>query len=652
MCGIAGIFNIYGNYPIEVQTLRKMSSLLGHRGPEEMGMYKDQHAGLIHSRLSIIDLEGGRQPISNEDRTKWIVSNGEIFNYPELRDYLVSKGHRFQTRSDTEVILHLFEEKGRGCLDQLNGQFAFVIWDNGRNELFAARDRFGIAPFFYTFASGVMLFASEVKALTADARVRVSLDPEGLDQLFQFWSNIPPKTVFKNIYELPPGHFVTARKRSYSVGKYWDLDFGAVDESRGEDEWGSGLLDLLEDSVRIRLRADVPVGAYLSGGLDSSVIASLIKKNRADDLHTFSVNFSDAWYDEGSHQDEAVRFMDVIHSKFTCSPELIAESMPEVVWHAEKPLIRTAPAPLFLLSAFVRKNGFKVVLTGEGADEMLAGYDIFREAKIRSFWAKIPSSKIRPLLFNRLYSYLPNWQKKASPFIGGFYRGGLLNLSEPYYSHRPRWKTSSWRNLLYSEEFREQLSGYDPCDEIGASMPPDFKRWGQLQRAQYLEIKTLLSGNLLSSQGDRMLMANSVEGRFPFLDHRIAEYCALMPERLKLKTLNEKYILKKAASGIVPRSILSRAKQGYRAPDAECFLNRKNESYINDLLSRKNLARSGIFDPGSVEKLVRVCAASDPQLLGARQNMALTAVATTMILEKLFVRGCGAPESIYACKTG
>jgi len=387
MCGIAGIFNLDGA-TVASESLKGMIRMLAHRGPDDTGFHMQNGVGLAHARLSIIDLAGGQQPMCNEDSSLWITFNGEIFNYLELREELRSKGHRFATRSDTEVILHLYEDKGQDCVQYLNGQWAFAIWDNKRRQLFLSRDRLGVRPLFHTQVNKTFLFGSEIKAIFAYPGVPREIDVHGLDELFTYWCTIPPTTFFRSIHELPPGHSMTVDASGIAIRQYWNHQFEttpAVVAPSQEQAYADELLDLLVNATQIRLRSDVPVGAYLSGGLDSTVTTALVKKFTNARLRTFSVSFEDAEFDESSFQAEAVRFLDTEHQEIRCSKNQIGEVFPDVIWHTEKPVLRTAPAPLYLLSRLVRNSGYKVVVTGEGSDEVLGGYDIFKENKIRRF---------------------------------------------------------------------------------------------------------------------------------------------------------------------------------------------------------------------------------------------------------------------------
>lgn len=344
--------------------LHRMINVVNHRGPDAVGFHLEGPVALGHARLSIIDLAGGAQPMTNEDRSLWITFNGEIFNYVELRNELINKGHRFRTQSDTEVILHLYEEKGDACVQDLNGQWAFAIWDPRRERLFLSRDRLGIRPLFYAKTKSGFAFASEMKSLLAIPSLSRMIDPHALDQIFTCWVTIPPTTVFSGISELPPGHCLTLQEGKMEVTPYWALEYDTDATVKSEDEAREKLLALLLDATRLRLRSDVPVGAYLSGGLDSTVVAALIKKLGVTHVKTFSVAFDDKEYDESAFQEEARQFLGTDHQAVLCRPTDIGEVFPDVIWHTETPVIRTAPAPLFLLSKLVREQGYKVVLTG------------------------------------------------------------------------------------------------------------------------------------------------------------------------------------------------------------------------------------------------------------------------------------------------
>jgi len=643
MCGIAGILSLApGAPPPARDELEAMIARLGHRGPDGTGFRLDGPAGLAHSRLAIIDLAGGDQPIRNESGSVWVVFNGEIFNYVELRRDLEARGHRFYTHSDTEVIVHLYEDHGEDFVEHLNGQFAIALWDAARGELLLARDRVGIRPLFWTEAAGRFAFASEVKALFALPEVRRSLDPLALAQVCTYWSALAPRTAFEGIQCLRPGHVMVVSDRGKREHRYWDWRFPESTQGlrRDEPELAAELRELLVDATRLQLRADVPVGAYLSGGLDSAIVATLIRNFSSTPLRTFSLTFEDEEFDESAYQRELVAALGTEHTSIRCTRGDIAAAFPRAILHAEAPIVRTAPAPLMLLAGHVREAGYKVVLTGEGADEVFGGYDIFKEAKVRRFWARSPGSMSRPRILERLYPYLRNSPTAGRAFTQAFFKEGLEHRDEAFFAHIPRWRTTRRLEQFFSPALRDSLAGRNPYAEIGATLPPDIGRWIPMGRDQYVEAHTLMSGYLLCSQGDRMAMAASVEGRFPFLDHRVIEFANRLPPTLKLHGLTEKYLLKKSVAGLVPEAVRTRTKQPYRAPDSQSFFEAGHlVEYAAELLSPARLRDAGWFDPVAVGKLVEKCRAG--RAIGFADNMAFVAILSTMLLEEQLVRGRG-----------
>jgi asparagine synthase (glutamine-hydrolysing) len=649
MCGICGSLN-FDSRPADSTLLAGMTASLQHRGPDDCGIFNDRNAGLGHARLSIIDLAGGHQPMQSRDGNLTITFNGEIFNYLELRDELTQRGHHFSTSSDTEVILHLYQDLGEDCVDRFNGQWAFAIWDRRKQQLFLSRDRLGVRPLFYTQTPHGFRFASEVKALAVDPSISTEIDLYALDQIFTFWSTIPPRTPFKNIYQLPPGCCLTASSHGLQIRRYWSLSFPTDGGYLRDDEeaLSERLRDLLLDSTRIRLRSDVPVGAYLSGGIDSTVTTALAASIVGDRLRSFSITFDDSEYNERRFQQEASSFLHTDHASIACSVKDIAEAFPQVVWHTEQPVLRTAPAPMFLLSRFVRDNGFKVVLTGEGSDETLGGYDIFKEAKIRRFWARDLSSRMRPLLLKRLYPYMDSLQRQSLAYLQHFFRVSERDLASPFFSHLPRWELTARLKLFYSADTCNHLRDYDAMDELAQALPPDFRRWNPFNQAEYLEATGLLPGYLLSSQGDRVAMAHSLEGRFPFLDHRVVEFAASLSPNLKMKALREKHLLKQACADLVPHAILSRTKQPYRSPDGKCFFGETAPDYVEDLLSPKAIQQTGIFDPHAVSSLTQKFKSG--RSTGVKDNSALVGILSTQLLVQQFSER--SRRNFESCKPG
>jgi asparagine synthase (glutamine-hydrolysing) len=507
--------------------------------------------------------------------------------------------------------------------------------------LFAARDRVGIEPLFYTRCAG-QLVSPPGEGLFAHPAVPRELDLVGLDQVFTYWTAIAPRTVWKGVEQLPPGCALAVEDGRVRTWRYWDFDFSVDPDLRDEARCAEELRERLVDATRLRLRADVPTGAYLSGGLDSSLIASLVRNYTDTPLRTFSVTFDDPEFDESRYQAEVIRMLGTDHSSIRCGPGDVGRIFDQVIWHAESPVLRTAPAPLFLLSSLVRQHGYKVVLTGEGSDEVLGGYDLFKEAKLRRFCAAQPGSELRPRLFERLYPYMKNLQAEAPAYRQLFFRSGEGDQASPYFSHLPRWDVTSRLRQFYSPSTRAALAGRAEHEDVARLLPADFARWEALAQAQFLEAAILLPGYLLASQGDRMALGHSVEARFPFLDHRVIEFANRLPARMKLRVLDEKHVLKRAARGLVPESVLRRSKQPYRAPDGVELLGASREKrpgWVDELLSPERLAADGVFQPVAVRKLVEKFEAG--RAVGQRDNMALVGIASTQVLLDRFVRGDG-----------
>jgi asparagine synthase (glutamine-hydrolysing) len=499
--------------------------------------------------------------------------------------------------------------------------------------LFVARDRLGVRPVFYATHNGRLYFASEIKSIFCDLSVPRRIDLKGLDEIFTWWTTSPPRTAFEGVNELEPGSYLEVRNGQINCGRYWRMEYPEkYDTERSLDSWAEELHELLVDSVRLRLRADVPVGAYLSGGLDSSATTSLVRRFTTNQIETFSIAFHDKAYDESEYQSQVAKYLGTNHHQVKCGYHEIAENFPRVIWHTERPILRTAPAPLFMLSALVRENNFKVVLTGEGSDEILGGYDIFKETLIRKFWAKNPDSTWRPALLRRLYPTLPLSANKAKFYLETFYKSGLSEIDKYYFSHIPRINTTTRLKDYFTDAVRGELRGHDSTCAFEKHIPDNFYKWHHLARAQYLEATSLLSGYLLSSQGDRVTAGHSVEGRFPFLDYRVVEFGTRVPPWHKILGLKEKLILKKAMRNELPREITARVKQPYMAPDSNCFVQPDSPEYVHDMLSENAVTRAGIFQAGLVAKMKEKCARLHHAHLSFKDNMSFIGILSTQLL--------------------
>lgn len=640
MCGIAG----YLGHPVgaghDRATLEAMIRTLRHRGPDGFGFHVDAGIGLAHARLSIIDIATGAQPIRNRRGTVWTVFNGEIFNYLELRAALEAKGHRFYTRSDTEVIVHLYDRYGDDFVQHLNGQFAIALWDATRQRLVLARDRFGIRPLYYTRARNALWFASEMKALFAVVPEQAQLSPRGLIQTFSYWAPLDPDTAYEEVYSLPPGHLMSVEIDGRSTfRRYWDWDFpdaaqaAQTPEWRNIDEAAAELRERLIEAIRLQLRADVPVGAYLSGGLDSSGIVALIRSFTDNPVRTFSVAFDQPEFDESAHQQAMVRHLGTEHSTLKVGSADIGAAFPRFVAHTETPVLRTAGVPLMLLAKMVREHGTKVVLTGEGADEVFGGYDLFKEAKVRRFWARQPESTLRPRLLGRLYGYLENSPAANPALAAAFFGQGLQHIDRAVFAHAPRWTTSQRALSFLSPELRATAADWDAFAFAESRLPENIMAWAPLARDQYVEAKTLLAGYLLSSQGDRAATAHSIEGRFPYLDHTVVEFANRLPPAWKIQGLTEKAILRKALGDLLPADIASRTKQPYRAPDSQSFfVNGQPLDYVEALFDPAHLRATGLFDTSAVSRLFAKARAG--KVTGFADNQAFVGILSTLLLSQ------------------
>ena len=470
-------------------------------------------------------------------------------------------------------------------------------------------------------------------------------------QTLTYWAPVDPDTLYQGVQSLPPGHVLSVeRDGRQHLRRYWDWTFpDAADTSPARypqtlEQATDTLRELLVDAVRLQLRADVPVGAYLSGGLDSSGIVALIRGFTDTPVRTFSVAFEDGEFDESVHQQAMVRHLGTEHTMLTCTRRDIGEALPRLIRHTETPVLRTGPIPLMLLAGSVRRHGYKVVLTGEGADEVFGGYDLFKEAKIRRFWSRQPDSRMRPRLLEKLYGYLQNSPVSNPAFAQSFFGQGMEHLHRPIFAHVPRWTTSQRALAFLSPELRATATRWDALDAYEQTLPQDMARWSDLARDQYVEAKSLLAGYLLSSQGDRVAMANSIEGRFPYLDHRVIEFANRLPPSFKIRGMTEKYLLRRALAGLLPTDIVQRTKQPYRAPDSQSFFfDGKPLDYVADLLSPDAIREAGYFDAAAVGRLVEKC--RQGRATGFGDNQAFMGVLSTMLVHRQTVEARLAPAA-------
>lgn len=584
MCGIVGMFDLECQNRITGQMIEKMIDIISHRGPDGRNKYVDPSVGLGFARLSFVDLEGGMQPICNERSDLILICNGEIYNFKVLRRKLEDLGHVFRTKVDVEVILHLYEEYGVDAVNHLNGQFAFVIYDVNAKELFCARDHIGIAPFFYTVCDGFFLFASEIKSLLEYQKVPRKLNLHAVDQLLTFPGSLAPDTYFKDIYTLENGHYLKfGNSQEIKSIEYWDVRFPHGIEDKGEEYYKEELLSILEEAVKLRLYADVPVGFYISGGLDSSIIASLISRNAQTLYHSFSIDFTDRSISESKYQRILQRSIKSIHHKKVFGEGDIVKYFKRVIYHAETPLRETYDTASMALSEMVRENGIKGVLTGEGADEFFSGYVGYKFDITRHKKQRLNLSNTERAVNERVFG--------DSEF---FYERSLMDFEQI-------------KRQLYSSELAASL---DAFTAIGKSVikPGMLSGLDLQQKRTYVDYKLRLPEHLLADHGDRMSFANSVEARYPFLDRNFIELSLRIPSKYKLnENLNEKYILKQMAVGMIPNEIIDRTKFAFVAPGIPEILSLQDE-YVSDMLSDSRIKEKGIFNADYVAHLKKLYA--------------------------------------------
>ncbi|MBI4640168.1 MAG: asparagine synthase (glutamine-hydrolyzing) [Candidatus Tectomicrobia bacterium] len=598
MCGIAGIWNRDGS-PVPESLLKRMGDTLHLRGPDDEGLYSKEGLGLVHRRLSIIDLsEAGHQPMSNEDGTVWVVFNGEIYNFMELREVLEKKGHRFRSSTDTEVILHSYEEWGIAAVERFNGMFAFALWDSKEKRLVLARDRLGKKPLFYALLPGKVIFASEVKAIIEDSEVSRKLDLEAFSDYLSLGYILCPKSILKNIRKVPPGAMLILDNEGERIVNYWDLASRFNEGCFNEDvsEMKLRLLELLQRAVEKRLVSDAPLGAFLSGGIDSSSVVALMRGARKE-VSTFSIGFLEHTYNELDYAEQVARYLGTHHSSHVATFDII-DLLPHIIWCNDEPLADTSTLGMYLLSRFTTEQ-VKVALSGDGGDENFGGYDTYLADMI------FPSLKrffslVHPSLIERLLPVTTNkvsWDYKVRQFLSGI-------RFDPEMAH-------FWWRTLFSDTEKEGILRDDCVESIRGYHPfLTFKRYFDevpgddfIRRACYVDIKTWLVDDILVKV-DRMSMGNSLEVRCPFLDHEVVEFAAAIPVHWKIKLFERKIILKKIMASYLPRETVKRKKAGFNSPVSVWFKG-ELKGYLLDILSEERLNSIGLFNDNSINTLMK-----------------------------------------------
>ena len=595
MCGITGTYHFGRKQRPERAVLEKMTSAIGHRGPDEQSIHIRNNYGLGFNRLSIIDLQHGSQPFFNEDKSVVLICNGEIFNYKELTSELKNKGYQFKTACDVEVILHLYLEHGVEFLNKLNGQFAFAIIDEREDRVFIARDQFGICPLFYFLDNDMLAFGSEIKSILEHPTVKMNthVSLTGLDQIFTFPANVSPQTMFENIKSLKPGHYLTITGTDIKLAEYWDLKYPNKDsdnETHPESYYLERLDDLLTQSIRYRLQADVPVGFYLSGGLDSSLIGGIINKLVPDGpIHSFSIGFpgsENKGIDERAYQRMVSSHINSTHDEINFVWDNFEQKIEDVIYYSESPLKETYNVCSMALSRGVRDRNFKVTLSGEGADELFGGYAGYKFDQVRRY----QNGK-------SLEDY---YEEQISNDLWG---------NPTFIYDRKHYEFLDTKKALYASAVTSQYSEFDCLSSLDISKKR-LLGLDEFHIRSYLDMKLRLAGHLIADHGDRMTFANSVEGRYPFLDINLVEFVRQIPVDLKLNGMIEKYILKKLAERYIPKQIIHREKFGFVAPGSPQLLKNKSD-WANDILSYSRIKRQGYFNPDTIERLKKTYASDD-----------------------------------------
>ncbi|MEX2969954.1 asparagine synthase (glutamine-hydrolyzing) [Streptomyces sp. C184] len=632
MCGIAGF---YGSPlpPQEYETLiHGMLAQIEHRGPDEAGCFLDDRLAMGTVRLSIIDLSTGSQPVGSADGRYWLCYNGELYNYRELREQLTARGFVFRTESDTEVVLGAWIAWGLDCLPRFNGAFAFALYDSVTGELHLVRDRFGKRPLFVARHRGAWLFASEMKAFLAYPDFQFAFDEAQLASVFATWTPLPGQSGYRGIEQIPMGEYLSVRGDEVRRGRWATLDLAPGPAPESEEEAVELVRADLEAAVDVRLRSDVEVGVYASGGLDSSIIAHLAAQRTSRPLRTFSIEFEDAEFDESAEQAELAAHLGTRHSTVRVTDEDVVDAFPEAVRHAEVPVFRTAFVPMYLLAGHVRSEGIKVVLSGEGADEAFLGYGIFKDTLLLSTWHELDDdTRLRRM--SQLYPYLRHFSgEDGHRRMLGLYRQFTEETLPGLFSHQMRFQNGRFAARLLKNPG-------DPFAALGELVggEPGYAQLTPVQKAQWLEFRTLLSGYLLSTQGERMALAHGVENRCPFLDPAVVRRAASVNLRFG-DPYDEKYLLKRAYADVLPERIVKKGKFPYRAPDSAAFV-RSRPDYRELLTDPGTLDEIGVLDARFVRRFTDRVFDSPPEQIGTKENQAFVCLASTVWLHHWYVRG-------------
>jgi asparagine synthase (glutamine-hydrolysing) len=597
MCGICGIYNFKNQQSVSLNLLKAMLDTMVHRGPDDDGFYASGSVGLGHRRLSIIDLGGGHQPMTNEDETVWVVFNGEIYNFEELQEDLVKKGHIFKTRSDTEAIIHLYEEVGEKCFQYLRGMFAIALWDGRAKKLLLARDRVGKKPLFYFYDGDSIAFASEIKAILEVPHIPREIDIEALSDYFSFLYVPVPKSIFKHIRKVRPGHYVVVSDNGIREVEYWDIRFARTLDLT-EDQWCEKVLEVYREAVRIRLISDVPLGAFLSGGMDSSSVVALMSQAKGKPVLTSSIGFDEQDFNELDYAREIATLFNTNHHEKIVRPDAVG-IIEKLAWHYDEPFADSSAVPTYYVSKVAREN-VTVALSGDGGDENFAGYRRYyfdqRENRLRAF---LPL-RIRRPIFGTLATIYPKADWAPRVFRGkATFESLACSPIEGYFHSVSAFRPSLKAKLLHPD-VKQTLNGYNSL-EVLRYYYEKADTHDPLSRIQYVDIKTYLTDDILTKV-DRASMANSLEVRAPILDHKFMELIATIPSSMKLQGRMGKYIFKKALKDVLPEEILYRKKMGFAVPLARWFRHELKELAYHTIFTND---RDGLLDESTVQKIWR-----------------------------------------------
>jgi len=600
MCGICGKLYFNPTRKADRNIISAMSSVLKHRGPDDHGIYIDGPVGIGHQRLSIIDISAaGHQPMANEDGSIWIVFNGEIYNFEELRRELQGKGHVFASHTDTETIIHLYEEEDTDCLNRLRGMFAFAIWDSIKQRLFVARDRVGKKPLVYTVTDDAVIFASEIKALLQDPSVTAEVDSEALHHYLTYQYVPSPWTMFKGIRKLPPAHSLVVQRGNITTRQYWNLSYAQKLALPTLGDYVDQFMAVFTEAVKIRLRSDVPLGAFLSGGIDSSATVAVMSQLTNRPIKTFSIGFDVSEYNETTFASMVAKRFNTDHTEFIVNPDAMT-ILPKLVWHYNEPFADSSAIPTYYVSKLTREH-VTVALNGDGGDESFAGYERYIADKLAGYYEKIPCL-VRERIIKRALSFIPHQENRSSFFrrLKRFVNG----ISEKAERRYVRWICgfdNEMKNDLYSAAFAEKIAAIDSVDLI-VNWYAKADASAFLDKTLFVDIMSYLPDDLLVKV-DIASMANSLEARSPFLDHKLMEFAAALPPHLKLNGVQSKYLLKKAFSSLLPRTVLYRKKMGFGVPIDRWLRGQLKELTYQILLEKRTVER-GLFKQQAVRMLI------------------------------------------------